>query len=130
MIISREFLNEDIPGINDIFKKQPNSGIPSLRNMIVNSTLVDNETGKIVGYGAVKLFSEAILILDKEIKNKDKAQAVREAMRTAIAYSRNSSLEYIYAICEDERFSKVLRKSYGFKKVPGNVLILDLEGVK
>lgn len=130
MIISREFLDEDIPGIDDIFKRQLDTGVPSLKNIIVNSTLVEHDTGKIVGYGAVKLFAEAILILDKDIKKKHKAQALREAMKTAIVYSRNSSLEYVYAICEDSKFSKVLQKSYGFKKVPGEVLILDLDGVK
>ena len=57
MIISREFQLEDIEGINSIYEKQDEFGIPSLENVVINSTLIDEDTGKIVGYGAVKLFA-------------------------------------------------------------------------
>jgi hypothetical protein len=126
MIISREFFPEDVKGIDDVYKKQDEFGLPSLENIVINSTLVDSETGKIVGYGVVKLFAEAILLLDKDLKKKGKSQAVREAMKTAIVYCKDAGLECLYAISNTDGFSKVLRKSYGFKRVPGEILLLEL----
>ena len=127
MIISRAFMMEDIKGIDDIYEKQSEFGVPSLENVVINSTLVDSVTGKIVGYGAVKIFAEAILLLDKELEKREKAQAVREAMKTAIIFSKDAGIEYLYLITGSDSFSKVLRKSYLAKRVPGETLMIDLK---
>lgn len=126
-IISRAFQLEDISGIDDIYNKQSEFGVPSLENVIVNSTLIDEETGKIVGYGAVKIFAEAILLLDPEMKKKEKVQAVREAMKTAIVFSKDAGIEYLYLIANNEGFSKTLRKSYLAERVPGETLVINLK---
>jgi hypothetical protein len=118
---------EDIKGIDDIYEKQSEFGVPSLENVVINSTLVDSVTGKIVGYGAVKIFAEAILLLDKELEKREKAQAVREAMTTAIIFSKDAGIEYLYLITGSDSFSKVLRKSYLAKRVPGETLMIDLK---
>jgi homospermidine synthase len=126
MIISRKFMVEDINGIDDIYQKQNDFGVPSLENVVINSTLVDSVTGKIVGYGAVKIFAEAILLLDKELGKKEKSQAVREAMKTAIVYSKDAGIEYLYMITKSESFSKVLRQNYLAERVPGETLMINL----
>lgn len=126
MIISRKFMVEDIKGIDDIYQKQGEFGVPSLENVVINSTLIDSVTGKIVGYGAVKIFAEAILLLDKELSKKEKASAVRESMKTAIAYSKDAGIEYLYMITKSESFSKVLRQNYLAERVPGETLMIDL----
>lgn len=128
MIIARKFMPEDIKGIDDIFKKQHEFGVPSLSNLIINGTLIDDNTGRLVGYGAVKIFTEMVLILDKDLSKKEKAQAVREAMKSAIVMSKDAGVETLYAIANTDKFSKVLRKSYGAKGVPGELLMIDLIG--
>lgn len=126
MIISREFRVSDIPAIDEIYQRQPSLGVPNLQNVIINSTLVESDTGKIVGYGVVKVFAEAILILDHEISKKSKAQAVIEAMHTCLTYCKNFGVEVIYAVASDENFAKVLEKSYLFRRVPGALLCKEL----
>jgi hypothetical protein len=126
MIISRKFMVEDIGGIDDIYQKQGEFGVPSLENVVINSTLVDSVTGRIVGYGAVKIFAEAILLLDKELGKKEKARAIREAMKTAIVYSKDAGIEYLYMITKSESFSKVLRQNYLAERVPGETLMINL----
>ena len=121
----RDFKESDIKSIDKIFKNQPELGVPGLLNMITNATLED-DNGKIIGYGAVKLFSESILILDKSIPRKDKAKALREAMQVAILKSRDAGLEYLYAVSNDKNFTKVLQHNYGFRVVPGELLCLDI----
>ena len=125
-IISRSLRGEDITAINKIFKKQPELGIPSLNNLIVNGVVENTDSGQVIAYGAVKLFGEAILILDRDISKKHKAKAIREVMQIAISFSRGKKLEYLYLISNSESFTKVLCKNYGFKNCPGELLLLDL----
>jgi hypothetical protein len=128
MIISRSLRGEDLVSINRIFEKQPELGVPSLQNLVVNGVIENTDNNQIIAYGAVKLFGEAVLILDKDISKKHKAKAIREVMRIAISFSRNRNLEYLYLISNSDSFTKVLSKNYGFKVCPGELLLLDLEG--
>lgn len=127
MIIARDFELKDIEPIDEIFKKQPELGVPSLNYMIVNATMEDTEKKKILAYGVVKLFAEATLIMDKSLSKKDRAQALMEAMKTAILYSRDAGLEMIYAISTNDEFTKCLEHRYKFKRVPGTLLCLNLD---
>jgi hypothetical protein len=120
-IVSREFRESDIKAIDDIYRRQPELGVPGLKNVIINSTLVDGNTGAIVGYGAVKIFAEAVLILDKSITKRDRAFAVKEAMHTALTFCRAKGLEMLYAIATNDKFGKVLENRYKFSKVPGEL---------
>lgn len=128
MIISRVLRETDIAKIDEIFKKQPNMGVPSARNMVVNGVIEDTDKDKVIAYGVVKLFGEAVLILDKDIRKRDKAKAIRQVMNIAISFSRDRNLEYLYLISNSGSFSEVLKKKYGFIKCPGELLMLDLEG--
>lgn len=127
MIISRGFRLDDISQIDDFWRKNPILGIPSLNNIIVNTTIEDTTKRAVVGYGAIKLFAEASLFLDPDLPKQDKAQAVVEAMQTAILHSKDAGLEMVYAVAANPDFSKVLQRRYGFKLVPGDLLCLDLE---
>ena len=64
---------------------------------------------------------------EKDIEKREKAQAVREAMTTAIIFSKDAGIEYLYLITGSDSFSKVLRKSYLAKRVPGETLMIDLK---
>lgn len=129
-IISREFRESDIMPIDEIYNRQPSLGVPSLKNMIINSTLEDEITGKIVGYGVVKIFAEAVLILDKEIPKQDRAVALTEAMQTCLLFCKDAGVEVLYAVASDENFAKVLEKSYLFHRVPGTLLCKEVTGNK
>lgn len=125
-VISRELRESDIPIIGELFKKNPYTDIPSLNNMIINTTLENTKTKKIVGYGAVKLYAEAKLFLDHYLPKRDRAEGLVQAMQTAILYCRDAGVETLYANSNDEDFTKVLEKRYSFKRVPGTLLFLDL----
>lgn len=125
MTIVRDFKIEDVQPIDCIFKRQPSIGVPSLKNLVINATITD-DNGKIVGYGAVKIFTEAVLILDKSLSKQEKAKAVIEAMQTAILFSKDAGVEQLYAIASDPSFAEVLRHRYGFEECPGALLMLDL----
>lgn len=99
-------------------------GIPSLSYNLKNATLLKED--KVIGYGTIKLFAEGFLILDSDLGLKDKCQAVREALKTMILYARDAGLEQLFVISNTSGYSRILRNKYGFKTVPGELLMLDL----
>jgi hypothetical protein len=125
-IIVRDLRLADIDEIDKIYRRQPELSIPSLDYMIVNAVMEDTKEKRLVAYGAVKLFAEAVLIMNRELPKRDRALALIEAMQTAILYSRDAGVEILYANSNDESFTKVLENRYKFHKVPGTLLCLDL----
>jgi hypothetical protein len=125
MVTIKDFEDEDILPINAIFEGQSVFGIPSLKNVVKNATFLKEE--KIIGYGVIKLFAEGFLILDSELDLKSRSQAVREALKTMIVYAKDAGLEQLFVISNTESYTKILRKKYGFKAVPGELLMLNLE---
>lgn len=115
----------DIKGISAIHRRQPDLGVPGLKNVLVNSTFVD-ENGKVVGYGVLKLFAEAVLIIDKKINKIAKGKALKEGMDVAITACQQRGIEQLYIITEFPGFSGILQKHYSAKKCPGDTLLIDL----
>lgn len=125
-VIARDLKDEDIDKIIEIHNKDPYTNVPGLNYMIINAVIENTDSGKIIGYGAVKIFVEAQLILDRELSKRDRAEALMEAMHTAIIYSRDAGVETLYANCIDENFAKCLENRFKFKRVPGTLLSLEL----
>lgn len=123
-MIVRELRLSDIPEVDRIFKKQT-IGVPSLANSVANRVVFNGED-KAIAYGVVKLFGEAVLIMDQTINRKSKVEVLRELMKLAIDHSREYGLEYLHTISNSESFTKVLCKQYQFRSCPGDLLILDL----
>lgn len=126
-IIARHLKPGDVIPINDIFERQPELGVPSLKNMIINAVMEDEDTHEIIAYGVVKVFAEATLIMDRSKDKRTKALALMEAMKTAILYSRDAGVEMLYAISTNESFTQCLKNRYKFKEVPGTLLCLNLD---
>lgn len=125
-IESRVFQLDDIPEINDIYKRNPLIGIPSLNNVVANSSFVRSSDDKVVAYGVVKVFAEGVLILDKDIRTREKAEVVKLSTPEMLQRARDARLEYIYVIANDPGYSAILRKKYGFLRVPGELLMAFL----
>lgn len=125
MITARKFQFSDRFSIDRIYRKSPEIGIPSLSNSIINTTLVDGGD-KIVGYGIVKNFPEAVLKLDPDLRPREKVRALQAAMNVAIKGSKLAREEYLYVISNEFNFTRVLKNHFGFVDCPGDLLVLDL----
>ena len=125
MITARKFQFSDRFSIDRIYRKNPEIGIPSLSNSIINTTLVDSDN-HIVGYGIVKNFPEAVLKLDPDLRKREKVEALQQSMNVAIQGSKLAREEYLYVISNEDSFTRVLKKHFGFVDCPGDLLVLDL----
>ena len=124
-IVLKEFdWDRDVVPIDKIYQKQKElTGVPSLNSVLANKSIIDNETGELIGYGVVKLFAEGVLILDKSIPKRKRAEAVKLALNESIAQARNAGLEYLYVFSSIPSYTKVLRKKYNFKEYTGRSLL-------
>ena len=128
-MIIRELQMSDIPEIDRIYRTQQ-IGVPSLANTVANRVAINGNDGKVVAYGVVKLFAEAVLIMDQTINKKSKVRAFRELMRLAISTSSERGLEQLYCISNSESFTKILCDKYKFRSCPGDLLLLNLDEVE
>lgn len=110
--------------MDEVYRSQNEFGVPSLRNVITNISIID--AGRIVGYGVVKVFAEAILLLHSGIRKRVKAESYKLSIEFAIRECKKNNIEYLYVISNMESFSQILRNR-GFKAVPGELLMLTLE---
>ena len=125
MISLRDFKGGDVFEIDKIYQKQPWNGIPTLENVLVNRTVI--KENEVVGYGVVKNFTIATMIIDPDLEKRDKASAVRQLLSVAISAGRERGLEQLYLTTPMENFADVLRNSYGFVNCPNPFLVLSLE---
>lgn len=126
-IYQREFDFDDGNEIDEIYARNPRIGTPSLNNLISNAVFVKKKDDRIAGYGALKVFAEGILILDKDLRLREKAEIVKLSTPYMIERGKEANLEYLYVIVNDEGYSKILRERYGFLRVPGELLMSYLK---
>lgn len=124
MVILRNFQQEDVEPLSEIHRKQPDLGIPSLSHVFVNKTIESD--GKVLGYGVIKQFAEAVLILDGDVLKRDKVEALRQVMRIAIKASEEANLEQLYLTTSHPGWAYALQNSYGFVKCPDPFYLLNL----
>jgi hypothetical protein len=75
----------------------------------------------------VKEFAEAVLIIDRNIRKREKAGAIKLVIPKAIKVCKSQNLEKLIIITDDENYIKVLKKRYNFNEVGGKVLYLEIE---
>lgn len=114
-----------VPSDAEELDKFLHDGIPGLCNQFTNITAVkDSKT--VIGYGSIKIFCEAFMLLDSKLSKREKAEAFQKILQIGIIRSRDAGMEELFLISNDKSFTQILRNKYGFKAVPGELLMLDL----
>jgi N-acetylglutamate synthase-like GNAT family acetyltransferase len=126
-MILRSFRDEDIPAIDKIWRDHHSSdfSVPDRRNKIVDAVVVENE--KIIGYGQVKLFAEAMLILDLSASRRQKVDAIKLLMAEAFRGCDQAGIHQVYAFIKDPLFATLISKHFGFEIVDKGELLLREE---
>jgi len=124
----REFeFGRDVAPIDEIFKRQPELGIPSLYNVLDNA-IIEKEDGSIAAYGVVKIFAEGVLIMNRDFTRKrEKAEVVLKMINRAIESCKTQGIEKFIVISNDDAYTKVLKKHFGFERMSGETLFLELK---
>lgn len=124
-MIIRELRLSDLVQIDQFWQRDHKGirGIPSRENIITDAVV---ENGRILGYGQVKVFGEALLFLNQNASQFEKAKTFKLLMDKAIDDSQKLNLETMHVGIDNDHFESILREKYKFDD-RGKVLYLGLE---
>jgi L-amino acid N-acyltransferase YncA len=124
----RSFRWEDVPEISKIWETHHSEdfGLPNRRSAVIDAVIEDH--GKIIAYGQVKLFAEAMLFLDKSASLRARVTALRLLMLEAFRGAEQAGIQEIYAFITDPNYALLLQKHFKFYQAdkPGELLIKEL----
>lgn len=124
----RSFQPSDVEAINEIWERYHRNefSVPNRDNAIIDAVVEDD--GKVIGYGQVKLFAEAMFILDLNASQRSKVEALILLMTEAIRGCSISGIEDLYCFIRDPQFASLISKHFSFEIVdnPGELLLRRL----
>ena len=85
------------------------------------------EGEQVIGYGQVKLFAEAMLILDLSATRRQKVEAIKLLMLEAFRGCDQAGIHQVYAFIKDPDFATLISRHFGFEVVDKGELLLREE---
>lgn len=124
----RLFQPSDIVAVDRIWRAHHSDdfSVPDRRNMVTEAVVeVD---GEVIAYGQVKLFAEAMFILDKSASQRNKVLALKLLMLEAFRGTDAAGLRNLYAFIKDPEFATLISHHFGFEIIdnPGELLLRGL----
>ena len=115
MIYLEPLTLESVKEIDEVWKKHLSQSysVPGVENAIVDA-VARNGDGRLIGYGQLKMFAEAILILDPTTEKRDRVDAMNKLIFKAIQGAEKWHLRDIYAFAKDPEFADIIVKHFGF----------------
>ena len=126
MLTIRPVNRTDIEAIDEIYRTGHDSHftLPDLTNQITSAVVVKD--GKVIAFGVVKVFTEAIAILDLRESKVDRLQSMEMLMLEAVRGCVEAGIKQLHVFTQDEPLVKLLEKHYEFKPVKGIALVKEL----
>lgn len=110
---------DDITEIEDLAKRYNTNPLPDK----FETAGVIEQDGEITAFAVLRVFVEALLYCDEHTK----LLAIKKLIDAAKIDAQRMGHQAIYAFIQDDKFCDILIKRYGFRKVLGTPVILDLE---
>lgn len=128
MVRLRSFRQGDVEDVDRIWREHHSSdfSVPNRNNCVIDA-VVEDENGKVVAYGQVKMFAEAMLILDLNASQRQKIEAIKLLMLEAFRGTRMAGLEQMYCFIQDPDFAKLIERHFGFDLVDKGKLLFREE---
>lgn len=121
----RLFKPGDEQAVDEIWKKHHQDFSVPDRNRMIAEVIAEDEDGSMVAYGQVKLFAEAIMLIDKDASLRSKVEALKLLLLEAFRGTDQAGLQDLYCFCKDPEFATILSKHFSFEIVdsPGELLL-------
>lgn len=116
----------DLPVIDRIWRKfhSSNFGLTNTSHTVTKGII--EKDGQVLAYGLVKLFGEAIIVLDLDKSKIDKVEALKALLEQAIIDCRKIGLEQLHVFVKDPSFAAILKKHFDFVEVTDIPLVKNL----
>jgi hypothetical protein len=117
----------DLNRINEIYEThyKDDFSIPNLNNCIGSGVVVNDS--EIIGFGMIKLYPEAIILLDKSASSRNKSLALKTLFNEAKRACFSRGFEEFSAHTIDDNYTNLLIKHFKFEPMEGKRLLINLE---
>lgn len=114
-MILRRLQPQDPQQINEFWERchKGKYGIPKRAFVITDAVTTSKD--KVVGYGIVRMFAEALLYIDKDISKFQQAKSFKLLMEQALLDCKNAGLDQLNVGVADESFKNLLIEGFDFK---------------
>lgn len=129
MVRFRQLKSKDSRQIDIIYRKyhQEDFYIPKLDSFTLSAGVVVDDKDDVVAFGMVRLIPEVIMVMDLGRSKRTKVTALRELMSVAIMDTVRAGLDSLHAFVQDNGFSHLLKKHYGFRSCTGEAIITEVK---
>ena len=123
----RTLLTQDLSSIDEIYQRYycNDFTLPNLFHTI-GSGVISSDSG-LVGCGMVKLYPEAIIILDKSKPKIMQGKALKLLFENALRVCKEKDYNILNAHIVDDSYANLLVKHFKFEKMNQQLLQLELE---
>jgi hypothetical protein len=124
----RRYQDSDLEEVNELWVKHHSHAfsLPPLSPNIVTCVALDEATGKIIAFGVVKVYAEAVMVMNHDERPRTLVRAFRELMSVAIMGCQKFGITQLHAVAQDPNFADVLRRQYNFEDVLGDHLKMEV----
>lgn len=122
-MIIRETELGDIPAIVHLDSERGSDIVPDPTTLQSAVVLSDD---CMVAYGALKLYAEFVLAVNKSVSPLMRASAVRSLMILGVNVCRDRQIKEVHTFTADEEFGSFLEKHFFFEPVPEKPFVLTL----
>lgn len=98
-------------------------GLPSL-NYTITSAIAE-KNGEVIGFGVVKLYAEAIAILDLSKPKADRVEALERLLAEAFRACRVQDIDQLHVYVQDAGMERILVRKFDFKPATGVALVKE-----
>lgn len=126
-MVIRELRGEDFEVIDSVWRESRHAehfGLPSLHNNIT-SAVVEDEKG-FIGFGIVKIYAEAVAVLDLSKPKIDRLNALELLLREAFRACEEAKIEHLHVYVHDPGMQRVLIKRFDFRPATGVALVKEI----
>ena len=126
MIVRQYNPRLDAIPIHEVWKKHHDTdfSIPAVEN-ILTAPIVYNDD-RLVAFGMVKLFAEAIMVMDLDSNKRDRVNAMKILLMEAFKACNAANIEQLHLSVTNPDFAEMLKKHYDFRTCEGEILVVEV----
>jgi len=123
----RTFRPDDVTAIDKIWRDHHSLdfSVPDRQNRIIDTVAVEGD--KIIAYGQVKIFAEAMMILDLSQSPRKRIEALKLLMAEAFRGCEQAGVKELYIFAKDPKFATIIARHFGFESIEKGELLLREE---
>lgn len=127
-MIVRPYLQSDLDHVNRIWEEHwsTEASIPRRSNSIVDRVVEDK--GRIIAYGQVHHFAEAMSFPDMNCSRRERILALKMLLTEAFIGVDKAGLKELYIFSRQPEFASILSRHFGFEIIdnPGELLLREV----